>query len=134
MAKHNDTGTEGRSVRLLRVGEQFRHILSELLARDEVHDDVLNSHSVSVTEVRMSPDLRHATAFIKPLLGANEEKVLKALRTNTAFFQKEVASRVSMKYAAKLKFLADDSFDQATHIEGLLAQPKVQQDLTDSAD
>jgi ribosome-binding factor A len=134
MAKHNDTGPEGRSVRLLRVGEQFRHILSELLARDEVHDDVLNSHSVSVTEVRMSPDLRHATAFIKPLLGANEEKVLKALRTNTAFFQKEVASRVSMKYAAKLKFLADDSFDQATHIEGLLAQPKVQQDLTDSAD
>jgi ribosome-binding factor A len=131
MAKHNDTGLEGRSVRLLRVGEQFRHILSELLARNEVHDDVLNSHSVSVTEVRMSPDLRHATAFIKPLLGANEEKVLKALRTNTAFFQKEVASRVSMKYAAKLKFLADDSFDQATHIEGLLAQPKVQQDLTD---
>ncbi|WP_397604153.1 30S ribosome-binding factor RbfA [Sphingorhabdus sp.] len=134
MAKHNDTGPEGRSVRLLRVGEQFRHILSELLARDEVHDDVLNSHSVSVTEVRMSPDLRHATAFIKPLLGANEEKVLKALRTNTAFFQKEVASRVSMKYAAKLKFLADDSFDQATHIEGLLAQPKVQQDLTDGED
>jgi len=134
MAKHNDTGTEGRSVRLLRVGEQFRHILSELLARGEVHDDVLNSHSVSVTEVRMSPDLRHATAFIKPLLGANEEKVLKALRTNTAFFQKEVASRVSMKYAAKLKFLADDSFDQATHIEGLLAQLKVQQDLTDDAD
>jgi ribosome-binding factor A len=134
MAKHNDTGPEGRSVRLLRVGEQFRHILSELLARNEVHDDVLNSHSVSVTEVRMSPDLRHATAFIKPLLGANEEKVLKALRTNTAFFQKEVASRVSMKYAAKLKFLADDSFDQATHIEGLLAQPKVQQDLTDGDD
>jgi ribosome-binding factor A len=134
MAKHNDTGPEGRSVRLLRVGEQFRHILSELLARDEVHDDVLNSHSVSVTEVRMSPDLRHATAFIKPLLGANEEKVLKALRTNTAFFQKEVASRVSMKYAAKLKFLADDSFDQATHIDGLLAQPKVQQDLADGED
>lgn len=131
MAKHNDVSLEGRSVRLLRVGEQFRHILSELLARNEVHDDVLNSHSVSVTEVRMSPDLRHATAFIKPLLGANEEKVLKALRTNTAFFQKEVASRVSMKYAAKLKFLADDSFDQATHIEGLLAQPKVQQDLTE---
>jgi len=134
VAKHNDTGPEGRSVRLLRVGEQFRHILSELLARDEVHDDVLNSHSVIVTEVRMSPDLRHATAFIKPLLGANEEKVLKALRTNTAFFQKEVASRVSMKYAAKLKFLADDSFDQATHIDGLLAQPKVQQDLADGED
>ena len=134
MAKHNDLGPEGRSVRLLRVGEQFRHILAELLARGEVHDDVLTSHSVSVTEVRMSPDLRHATVFIKPLLGADEEAVLKALRTNTAFFQKEVASRVSMKYAAKLKFLADDSFDQATRIETLMSAPKVTQDLTDRDD
>jgi ribosome-binding factor A len=134
MAKHNDTGPEGRSVRLLRVGEQFRHILSELLARGEVHDDVLTSHSVSVTEVRMSPDLRHATAFIKPLLGANEDAVLKALRTNTAFFQKEVASRVSMKYAAKLKFLADGSFDEATHIERLLTDPHVVQDLEERED
>ncbi len=122
---------EGRSVRLLRVGEQVRHVLSELLARGTVHDEVLTSHSVSITEVRMSPDLRHATVFIKPLLGANEEAVLKALRTNTAFFQKEVASRIQMKYAAKLKFLADDSFDEASHIEKLLAQPKVQQDLSD---
>jgi ribosome-binding factor A len=85
MARHNET-SEGRSVRLLRVGEQVRHILSELLSRGEVHDDVLTSHSVSITEVRMSPDLRHATVFIKSLLGANEEAVLKALRTNTAFF------------------------------------------------
>jgi ribosome-binding factor A len=129
MAKHNDTGPEGRSVRLLRVGEQFRHILSELLARGEVHDDLLTSTSVSVTEVRMSPDLRHATVFIKPLLGANEAAVLKALRTNTAYFQKEVAGRVSMKYAAKIKFLADESFDQATHIEDLMSAPKVRQDL-----
>jgi ribosome-binding factor A len=130
MAKHNET-PDGRSVRLLRVGEQVRHILSELLARGEVHDDVLTSHSVSVTEVRMSPDLRHATVFIKPLLGANEDAVLKALRTNTAFFQKEVAARVSLKYAAKLKFLADESFDQASEIEKLLNAPKVQQDLGD---
>jgi ribosome-binding factor A len=130
MARHNET-PEGRSVRLLRVGEQVRHILSELLARGEVHDDVLTSHSVSITEVRMSPDLRHATVFIKPLLGANEEAVLKALRTNTAYFQKEVASRVQLKYAAKLKFLADDSFDEASRIEGLLSAPKVAQDLTD---
>jgi ribosome-binding factor A len=131
MAINNDTGPEGRSVRLLRVGEQFRHIMSELLARGTVHDDILTTHSVSITEVRMSPDLRHATVFIKPLLGANEEAVLKALRTNTAFFQKEVASRIQMKYAAKLKFLPDDSFDEASHIEKLLAQPKVKQDLTD---
>jgi ribosome-binding factor A len=130
MAVQNEVA-EGRSVRLLRVGEQFRHVLSELLARGTVHDEILTTHTVSITEVRMSPDLRHATVFIKPLLGANEEAVLKALRTNTAFFQKEVASRVQMKYAAKLKFLPDDSFDEASHIEKLLAQPKVKQDLTD---
>ncbi len=129
MAKYNDTSPEGRSVRLLRVGEQVRHILSELLMRGEVHDDVLTSHSVSVTEVRMSPDLRHATVFVKPLLGANEADVLKALKTNTAYFQKQVASRVKMKYAARLKFLADESFDEAAHIENLLSNPKVAQDL-----
>jgi ribosome-binding factor A len=111
------------------VGEQVRHILSELLMRQEVHDEVLTAHSVSVTEVRMSPDLRHATAYIKPLLGANEEAVLKALRTNTAFFQKEVAQRLRLKYAAKIKFLADESFDVASHIDALLADPKVQRDL-----
>jgi len=132
VAKYNDTSPEGRSVRLLRVGEQLRHILSELLMRGEVHDVVLTSHSVSVTEVRMSPDLRHATVFVKPLLGANEADVLKALRTNTAFFQKEVAKRVQMKYAAKLKFLADESFDTAEHIESLLNNPKVAQDLGDT--
>lgn len=80
----------------------------------------------------MSPDLRHAAVFIKPLMSANEAAVLKALRTHTAFFQKEVAARIAMKYAAKIKFLADESFDQAAHIERLLAAPKVQQDLDDS--
>lgn len=122
---------ETRSVRLLKVGEQVRHILSELLMRQEVHDEVLSAHSVSVTEVRMSPDLRHATAYIKPLLGANEEAVLKALRTNTAFFQKEVAQRLRLKYAAKMRFQADKSFDVAGHIDKLLADPKVQRDLTE---
>lgn len=129
MAKYNDVSPEGRSVRLLRVGEQVRHVLSELLMRGEVHDEVLTSHSVSVTEVRMSPDLRHATVFVKPLLGANEADVIKALKTNTAFFQKQVASRVQMKYAAKLRFLADQSFDEVSHIEGLLRDPRVAQDL-----
>jgi ribosome-binding factor A len=120
---------EGRSVRLLRIGEQVRHVLSELLQRGEAHDDVLQSHLVSITEVRMSPDLRHATVFVKPLLGQDEEAVLKALRQNTAFFQREVARRVRMKYAAKLKFLADESFDESSHIERLLRAPKVAQDL-----
>src|SRR6185503_13945265 len=120
---------EGRSVRLLRVGEQVRHVLSELLQRGEVHDDTLQSHLVSVTEVRMSPDLRHATVFVKPLLGEDEEKVLKALRQNTAFFQREVAHRVRTKYAAKLKFLADESFDESSRIASLLRSEKVAPDL-----
>jgi ribosome-binding factor A len=126
--RQNDTD-ETRSVRVLRVGEQVRHILSEILQRGDVHDDVLAKHLVSVTEVRMSPDLRHATVFVKPLLGKDEEAVLKALRTNTAFLQREVAHRVKMKYAAKLKFLADESFDEGSHIDQLLRDPKVAQDL-----
>lgn len=130
MARHNET-TEGRSVRLLRVGEQVRHILSDILLRGEVHDDVLASHHVSVTEVRMSPDLRHATVFVKSQLGKNEEEVLKALRTNTAYLQREVAARVRQKYAAKLKFLADESFDEGGHIDSLLRKPHVSRDLED---
>jgi ribosome-binding factor A len=120
---------ETRSVRLLRVGEQVRHVLSELLMRGDVHDDVLASHSVSVTEVRMSPDLRHATVFVKPLLGADEAAVIKALRTNTAYLQSQVARRVNTKYAAKLKFLPDESFDEGSRIDSLLRDPKVAQDL-----
>ena len=123
------TTPQGPSIRVLRVGEQVRHILSELLARGEVHDDVLAKYVISVTEVRMSPDLRHATAFIKPLLGRDEEVVLKALRTNTAFLQREVASRMKTKYAAKLKFLADESFDEGSHINKLLNDPKVLRDI-----
>ncbi|ALH82085.1 30S ribosome-binding factor RbfA [Sphingopyxis macrogoltabida] len=120
---------QGPSVRVLRVGEQVRHVLSEILARGDVHDDVLATHPVSVTEVRMSPDLRHATVFVKPLLGKDEAAVLKALRTNTAYLQREVAHRIRMKYAAKLKFLADESFDEASHIDALLRDPKVARDL-----
>lgn len=123
--------SEGPSVRVLRVGEQVRHILSEILMRGDVHDDVLASHLVSVTEVRMSPDLRHATAFVKPLLGNDEDVVLKALRTNTAYLQKEVAARTKLKYAAKLKFLIDESFDEGNHIDRLLRDPKVARDLED---
>ena len=126
---NNTTPPQGPSIRVLRVGEQVRHILSELLARGEVHDEVLAKYVISVTEVRMSPDLRHATAFIKPLLGKDEEVVLKALRTNTAFLQREVASRMKTKYAAKLKFLADDSFDEGSHINKLLNDPKVLRDI-----
>jgi len=129
----NETA-ESRNVRLLRVGEQMRHTLSDILARGDVHDETLAKHSVTITEVRMSPDLRHATVFMKPLLGRDEEVVLKALRTNTAYLQREVAARVHMKYAAKLKFLADDSFDEGSHIDKLLRDPKVARDLEPDTD
>ena len=121
-----------KSVRTLRGGEQVRHILSEILQRGDVHDPVLTTHLVSITEVRMSADLRHATVFVKPLLGKDEEAVLKALRTNTAYLQREVATRVKMKYAAKLKFLADESFDEGSHIDELLRRPEVARDLGES--
>ena len=126
--RRNET-PEGRSVRLLRVGEQVRHAISDILMRGDVHDDTLASHTVSVTEVRMSPDLRHATVFVKSLLGADEEVVLKALRTNTAYLQSEVARRVNTKYAAKLKFLADESFDEGDRIDALLRKPGIARDL-----
>lgn len=128
MARHSAT-PETRSVRLLKVGEQVRHVISELLSRQMVHDDVLTGHTISVTEVRMSPDLRHATVFVKPLLGADEDLVLKALRTHTAFFQKEVAGKLKLKYAAKIKFLPDESFDEASRIDMLLSDPRVRRDL-----
>jgi ribosome-binding factor A len=133
MMRRNET-QEGRSVRLLRVGEQVRHALSDILMRGDVHDATLASHSVSVTEVRMSPDLRHATAFVMPLLGADAEVVLKALRTNTAYLQSEVARRVNTKYAAKLKFLLDESFDEGSHVDSLLRSPAVARDLGEHED
>ena len=128
MIKNNET-SEGRSVRLLRVGEQVRHALSDILMRGDVHDDTLAKHLVTITEVRMSPDLRHATVFVKPLLGKDEAVVLKALRTNTAYLQSEVARRVNTKYAARLKFLADESFDEGSHIDSILRSDKVARDL-----
>ena len=122
-------GNEERSVRLLKVGERVRHVLSELLMRQEVHDETLTAHHISVTEVRMSPDLRQAKAYVKPLLARDEEDVLAALRRNTAYLQREVAQRLGLKFAPKLKFLADESFDEAERIERLLGDPKVARDL-----
>jgi len=126
--RHNES-SEGRSVRLLRVGEQVRHALSDILMRGDVHDDVLASHSVSVTEVRMSPDLRHATVFVKPLLGSDEAEVLGALKRNVRYLKGEVARRVNTKYAADLKFLPDESFEEGDHIDRLLRSPTVARDL-----
>ena len=122
-------GNEDRSVRVLKVGERVRHLLSELLARQQVHDDTLTAHHISVTEVRMSPDLRQAKVYVKPLLARDEDEVLAALRRNTAYLQREVAQRLGLKFAPKLNFLADESFDEAERIERLLSDPKVARDL-----
>lgn len=128
MARQQST-PETRSVRLLKVGEQVRHVIADLLTRQQVHDEVLTARSVSVTEVRMSPDLRQAKVYVKPLLGADEDAVLKALRTNTAFFQREVAKKLKLKFAAKLQFWPDESFDEASRIDALLDDPRVRRDL-----
>lgn len=122
---------EQQSVRVLKVGERVRHILSELLARGEVHDDIVSATAISVTEVRMTPDLRNATAYVKPLLGASEDDVVHALRQNTAFLQREVAQRLGLKFAPKLRFRKDESFAEADRIEALLRDPKVARDLDD---
>ena len=128
MARQQHT-PERQSVRVLKVGERVRHMLSEILARQQVHDDTLSAHSVSVTEVRMTPDLRNAAVYVKPLLGADEEEVVKALRQNTAYLQREVAKRLGLKFAPKLQFRGDESFDEAERIEKLLSDPRVQRDL-----
>jgi len=128
MARKQFTSEE-HSVRLLKVGERVRHILSELLTRQEVHDATLTGHSVSVTEVRMTPDLRNAAVYVKPLLGADEQDVVKALRQNTAYLQREVARRLGLKFAARLQFRLDESFDEASRIEKLLSDPRVARDL-----
>jgi ribosome-binding factor A len=120
---------EDASVRLLKVGERVRHLLSEILTRQQVHDDTLQGHLISITEVRMSPDLRQARVYAKPLLGGDENAVIKALRQNTAYLQREVAKRLGLKFAPRLKFIGDESFDEAERIEKLLSDPKVARDL-----
>ncbi|MEE4152739.1 MAG: 30S ribosome-binding factor RbfA [Erythrobacter sp.] len=133
MARKDPFTAEQHSVRVLKVGERVRHILSELLARGEVHDDIVSASNIAVTEVRMTPDLRQATAYVKPLLGAGPDitdaEVVHALRQNTAFLQREVAQRLGLKFAPKLKFRKDESFAEADRIEALLRDPKVARDL-----
>ncbi|WP_086620065.1 30S ribosome-binding factor RbfA [Erythrobacter tepidarius] len=126
---------EQQSVRVLKVGERVRHILSELLARGAVHDAIVSAAHIAVTEVRMTPDLRYATAYVKALLGAgpttSDDDVVHALRQNTAFLQREVAQRLGLKFAPKLKFRKDESFAEADRIEALLRHPKVARDLAE---
>lgn len=121
---------EGKSVRLLRIGEQVRHVLAGVLGRGEVRDPVLETHIVSVSEVRVSPDLRIATAFVKAL-GGDDDEVLAALRRNAKYLRGEVARAMTTKYTPELKFRLDESYEEASRIDALLRDPKVARDLED---
>ena len=119
----------GPSQRALRAGELVRHALAEVLSRGEVHDPVIQGHMITVPEVRMSPDLRQATAYVMPLGGRDAKDVLAALERNKKFLRGEVARRVNLKFAPEIRFRLDERFDEAERIEKLLRTPQVQRDL-----
>ncbi len=122
-------GQPGPSQRQLRVGELVKHAVSEMLVRGEVHDDIIASHVITVTEVRMSPDLKLATAYIMPLGGVDLKPVLEALNRNKKYFRSVIAGAVNLKFAPDIRFREDDTFEEAMRIERLLHSPKVRQDI-----
>jgi len=117
------------SQRQLRVGEELRHTLAQIFEHGTLRDPALSGVSVTVTEVRVSPDLRNATAFVMPLGGGNTEAVVAALRHAAPFLRREVARAVNLKFAPNLSFQPDGSFDEASHIDALLRDPQVARDL-----
>ena len=130
MARHHSAKVgKGPSQRALRVGELIRHALAEILSRGEVRDEVLASHIVTVPEVRMSPDMRLATAYVMPLGGQDVGPVLEALERNRRFIKGEVARRINLRYAPEIRFRRDETFEEASRIEALLRSEKVRQDL-----
>ena len=124
---HQDS--EGKSVRTLRVAEQVRHALADVLGRGEVQDPDLDGVIVSVTEVRISPDLRIATAYVKPLAVGDESLIIKALARNAKFLRGEITRRIQLRYAPDLRFRRDESFDEAGKIDAILRSPQVARDL-----
>lgn len=128
-SKKSSSAGEPLSQRQLRVGEMIRHALSELLVRGEVHDDVLGRHVVTIPEVRMSPDLRLATAYVMPLGGKDAGEVVKALERNKRYIRGRVAEAVTLKFSPDLRFHYDETFDEVSRIDALLRSPKVRRDL-----
>jgi len=117
------------SQRQLRVGELIRHALAEVLQRGEVHDPDLEGAVVTVSEVRMTPNLRVATAFVMPLGGKNGEGIVAAFERNRRFLRGEISHRVNLRVAPDLRFRLDESFAEGDHIDALLASPAVKRDL-----
>jgi len=123
-------GGSGPSQRQLRVGEQVRHALAEVLARGDVRDELLENTVISVSEVRMSPDLKIATAFVAPLAAADDDAVIKALARNAKFIRGRVSGALrQMKYMPEFRFRLDTSYDNMARIDDLLRSPEVARDL-----
>ncbi|WP_298871734.1 30S ribosome-binding factor RbfA [uncultured Bradyrhizobium sp.] len=136
MPRHHQkkSSAPGGSQRQLRVGEQVRHAIADILAQGSVHDADLEGHIITVPEVRMSPDLKLATIYVMPLGGRDTELVITALDRNKKFLRGEVARRVNLKFAPDLRFRVDERFDEAERIEKLLRTPAVQKDLDKNPD
>src|SRR6202047_4107199 len=129
MSYRHSQPTKGPSQRALRAGELIRPALAEILARGEVHDPVIETHLITVPEVRMSPDLRVATVYILPLGGQDAAVVLAALDRNKRYLRGEIARRVNLKFTPDIRFRIDERFDEAERIERLLRSPQVKRDL-----
>lgn len=129
MSRSRPSRASGPSQRQLRVGELVRRRLSEVLQRAEVHDAELNRHSITVGEVRLSPDLKVATAYVLPLGGRDAEAALADLRRNTAELRHLVARGLELKYAPALRFAIDETFDRLDDTRRLFADPRVRADV-----
>ncbi|MGE0023889.1 MAG: 30S ribosome-binding factor RbfA [Hyphomicrobium sp.] len=129
MTRKKSNQAKGPSQRQLRVGELIRHKLAEMLARGEIYDDVLASHVVTITEVRMSPDLRLATVYVMPLGGKDTKVVLEALTRNSKFIRGEVSHAVDLRVAPDVRFREDETFEEVTRIDRLLFSEKVRRDV-----
>jgi ribosome-binding factor A len=115
--------------RQLRVGEEIRHVLAEIFMRGECYDPEVLGTSITVSEVRIGPDLKNATAYFMPLGGKNRDIVLAALIRNAPILRKLVSDRMKLRYAPRIHFRLDNSFDEAHRIELLLKNPAVARDL-----
>jgi ribosome-binding factor A len=128
------SGGHAPTQRQLRVGEELRHALAWIFERGILRDPDLSGVMLTVTEVRVSPDLKHATAFVMPLGGQGVETVLKGLDRVKGFLRHEVARTVTLKFLPEFHFQPDTSFEQGGRIDALLRQPEVQRDLTSARD